>query len=187
MPRVENKILFVDVRKNSTGVYLKLSERRGDKRNSIIIPARGISELSTTLQEALTIAFPDQAPKKAEIPANKSEKPKREAAPAKSADVANTAAPKVRGGPAPGKVASPTKVYVNNLSWETSDSDLENHFGRVGEVRTASIRKSKSGRSQGQGTVEFASPSDALDAIEKLNNTELDGRTIAVRAYYEIA
>lgn len=64
MPRVENKILFVDVRKNSTGVYLKLSERRGDKRNSIIIPACGISELSTTLQEALTIAFPDQAPKK---------------------------------------------------------------------------------------------------------------------------
>lgn len=54
-------------------------------------------------------------------------------------------------------------------------------------MRTASIRKSKSGRSQGQGTVEFASPSDALDAIEKLNNTELDGRTIAVRAYYEIA
>lgn len=116
--------------------------------------------------------------------ANKSEKPKRDAAPAKSAKIA---APKVRESPELEKIASSTKVYVGNLSWDTSDSDLETYFGRVGDVRTASVRKSKSGRSQGQGTVEFASPSDALDAIEKLNNTELDGRTITVRAYYEIA
>lgn len=54
----------MDVRKNATGVYLKLSERRGDKRNSIIIPARGISELSETLNEALSVAFPGEPAKK---------------------------------------------------------------------------------------------------------------------------
>ncbi len=76
---------------------------------------------------------------------------------------------------------------MNNVSWGTTDNDLEVYFGRVGEVKSATIRKSKSGRSQGQGTVEFVNASDAQDAIERLNNTELDGRQISVRAYYETA
>jgi hypothetical protein len=50
--RIENKTLFIDLRRNSTGVYLKLSERRGDKRNSIIIPADGINPLKAALDEA---------------------------------------------------------------------------------------------------------------------------------------
>lgn len=94
-------------------------------------------------------------------------------------------AAKVPGGPAPDKVASPTKVYVTNLSWETSDSDLETYFSRIGAVKSAVVKKSKSGRSFGQGIVEFASESDAAEAIDRLNNTELDGRGITIRPFYE--
>lgn len=110
---------------------------------------------------------------------------KREQKEEAAVKIATTPSVKTPGGPAPGKVASTTKVYVNNLSWETSDGDLENYFGRVGEVKSCSIRKSKSGRSFGQGIVEFATASGAADSVERLNNTELDGRQIAVRSYYE--
>lgn len=104
------------------------------------------------------------------------------------APAATASAPKVAkvpGGPAPDKVASPTKVFVTNLSWETTDNDLETYFSRIGAVKSAIVKKSKSGRSFGQGIVEFVADSDTAEAIDRLNNTELDGRSITIRPFYE--
>jgi hypothetical protein len=54
--RVENKDIFVDLKKNSNGVYLKLSERNGKSRNTVMIPVSGISRLKAVLEEVLTIS-----------------------------------------------------------------------------------------------------------------------------------
>lgn len=83
------------------------------------------------------------------------------------------------------KVPSSTKLYVTNLSWSTTDSDLESYFSRLGEVKSANVKKSKAGRSYGQGIVEFSLSVTASDALERLNNSELDGRQISVRPFYE--
>jgi len=53
--RVENKDIFVDLKKNSNGVYLKLSERNGKSRNTVLIPSSGIGRLKSVLEEILTI------------------------------------------------------------------------------------------------------------------------------------
>jgi hypothetical protein len=42
MLRVENKDIFVDLKRNRSGVYLKISERNGNSRNTVLIPSSGI-------------------------------------------------------------------------------------------------------------------------------------------------
>jgi hypothetical protein len=49
--RIENKDVFVDLKTNKGGMYLKISERKDGQRNSILIPASGITRLTETLQE----------------------------------------------------------------------------------------------------------------------------------------
>ena len=73
-----------------------------------------------------------------------------------------------------------TKVYVGNLSWETSWQDLKDHFRSVGEVLHADVMMDGD-RSKGCGLVSFASARDARNAINTLHDSELDGRMIFVR------
>ncbi len=54
--RVENKDVFVDVKKNDNGVYLKISERNRNNRSTILIPASGIAKLRDVLTNALDAA-----------------------------------------------------------------------------------------------------------------------------------
>ena len=54
--RVENKDIFVDLKKNNNGVYLKLSERNGKSRKTILIPASGIARLKAVLEEVMNIS-----------------------------------------------------------------------------------------------------------------------------------
>jgi hypothetical protein len=49
--RVENKDIFVDLKKNRGGVYLKISERNGNGRNTVLMPASGIAKLKAVLEE----------------------------------------------------------------------------------------------------------------------------------------
>jgi hypothetical protein len=48
---VENKDIFVDLKKNRGGVYLKISERNGNGRNTVLMPASGIAKLKAVLEE----------------------------------------------------------------------------------------------------------------------------------------
>ncbi|NLT73396.1 MAG: RNA-binding protein [Chloroflexi bacterium] len=73
------------------------------------------------------------------------------------------------------------KLYVGNLSYDTTSDGLRAAFEAVGPVATADVISDRySGRSRGFGFVEMASDSDANSAVERLNGTSLDGRTITV-------
>lgn len=72
-------------------------------------------------------------------------------------------------------------LYVSSLAWATTDESLRDYFATVGTVTSASVIKDKmSGRSRGFGFVEMDSEEAANKAVEMLNNTDLDGRTIRV-------
>ena len=54
--RVENKDIFIDLKKNVNGMYLKLSERNGKSRNTVLIPATGIERLRAVLDDVINIS-----------------------------------------------------------------------------------------------------------------------------------
>ena len=74
------------------------------------------------------------------------------------------------------------KLYVGNLSFDTTDDSLTQVFSsngyKVDSVRV--IRDMNSGRSRGFGFVEMASAEDAAKAIAQLNGFSLDGRALQV-------
>jgi len=72
-------------------------------------------------------------------------------------------------------------IYAGNLAPETTDDDLRQAFEAFGQVSTASVVKDKfSGESRGFGFVEMPSKTEAQNAIEQMNDTDLKGRTIVV-------
>ena len=74
-----------------------------------------------------------------------------------------------------------TKLYVGNLSFNTSTQDLETMFGEAGTVTSANIIEDRdTGRSRGFGFVEMATNEEADQAVSRLNGSTLDGRTITV-------
>ncbi len=74
-----------------------------------------------------------------------------------------------------------TRLYVGNLSFNTSEGSLADHFGQHGDVVSCNIITDKfSGRSRGFGFVEVGSEDAAEAAISALNGTEFDGRKIVV-------
>jgi cold-inducible RNA-binding protein len=72
------------------------------------------------------------------------------------------------------------RIYVGNLSYQTTENDISNLFGQVGEVESTNIITDRdTGRSKGFGFVEMGNE-DADKAIAQLNGTELNGRSITV-------
>jgi RNA recognition motif-containing protein len=73
------------------------------------------------------------------------------------------------------------KLFVGGLSWNTNDSELQQAFEACGTVVEAKvITDRETGRSRGFGFVTFEDEAAATRAVEELNNTMLDGRTIRV-------
>lgn len=73
------------------------------------------------------------------------------------------------------------KIYVGNLSYETSDAGLVDLFSAYGKVVSAkTIVDRDSGRSKGFAFVEMGTEDEARSAIASLNGTSLDGRQIKV-------
>jgi len=73
------------------------------------------------------------------------------------------------------------KIYVGNLSYNTTEAELESLFGAHGSVQSAQIISDKmTGRSKGFGFVEMSSDEEAQAAIAALNGQEIDGRTLTV-------
>jgi len=72
------------------------------------------------------------------------------------------------------------KLFVGNLSFQTSEQDLSDLFAQVGKVDSVSIITDRmTGRSKGFGFVEMDNEA-AENAITKFNGTELDGRKLTV-------
>lgn len=73
------------------------------------------------------------------------------------------------------------KLFVGNLSFDTTTADLEALFSQAGTCESAAVITDRAtGRSRGFGFVEMSSASEAQKAISDLNGHELQGRTINV-------
>ena len=74
-----------------------------------------------------------------------------------------------------------TKLYVGNLSFQTTSDDLKEHFAQAGNVESASVVEDRmTGRSRGFGFVEMASPEDASKAITMFHQKDFQGRALTV-------
>ena len=73
------------------------------------------------------------------------------------------------------------KIFVGNLSFDTTSADLESLFAQAGTITSATVITDRdTGRSRGFGFVEMSSASEAQKAIQDLNGKELQGRTLNV-------
>jgi len=73
------------------------------------------------------------------------------------------------------------KLYVGNLSYNTSEDELRDAFAQYGEVASAKIITDRdTGRSKGFGFVEFNDDEAAKRAMSSLNGTDLGGRNLTV-------
>jgi RNA recognition motif-containing protein len=73
------------------------------------------------------------------------------------------------------------KLYVGNLSYEVSDSDLSTMFAAHGSVESAQVIMDRdTGRSKGFGFVEMKTDQEAQAAIAALNGKEMNGRALTV-------
>ena len=76
--------------------------------------------------------------------------------------------------------ASVLKLYVGNLSYETTDEDLRQAFAPHGELTSAQVIMDETGRSRGFGFVEMADKGQGEKAIQALGGSQLQGRTLTV-------
>ena len=73
------------------------------------------------------------------------------------------------------------KLYVGNLSFQTSSDDLNQLFAQAGTVESAAVVEDReTGRSRGFGFVEMSSKEEAQKAIEQFNGKEMNGRNLNV-------
>jgi RNA recognition motif-containing protein len=72
-------------------------------------------------------------------------------------------------------------IYIGNLSFDTTEDEIQQAFSAFGQVATVNLIKDKfSGESRGFGFVEMPTKAEAEAAIAGLNGTELKGRTVTV-------
>jgi len=73
------------------------------------------------------------------------------------------------------------KIYVGNLSFNMSDHDLNALFAEHGAVNSATIITDReTNRSRGFGFVEMENDTEAMQAIQAINDKEIDGRSLNV-------
>jgi len=74
-----------------------------------------------------------------------------------------------------------SKLYVGNLSFNTSEAQLRDAFGAFGSLTDVFVATDReTGRPRGFAFVTFSTPEESRLAIEKMNGTELDGRALTV-------
>lgn len=73
------------------------------------------------------------------------------------------------------------KLFVGNLSFQTSGEDLEQLFTEAGKVESATlITDTMTGRSRGFGFVEMSTQQEAEEAIKQFHGREVNGRSLTV-------
>jgi RNA recognition motif-containing protein len=73
------------------------------------------------------------------------------------------------------------KLYVGNLSFQTTSEELQKLFSQAGTVESAAVVEDRdTGRSRGFGFVEMASKEEGEKAIEQFNGSDLNGRNLNV-------
>jgi len=74
-----------------------------------------------------------------------------------------------------------TKLYVGNLSFNTTENELQELFSQAGAVQEVTLMQDKfTGKSHGFAFVTMGSEQDAQNAISKINGQTVEGRTLTV-------
>ena len=74
-----------------------------------------------------------------------------------------------------------TKLYVGNLSFNTTENELQELFSQAGPVQEVSLMQDKfTGKSRGFAFVTMGSEEDAQSAISKFNGQTIEGRPLTV-------
>ena len=74
-----------------------------------------------------------------------------------------------------------TKLFVGNLSFNTTENDLQEAFAAHGQVVEANLMMDRmTGRSRGFAFITYATPEEAQKAIAAMNGKQLDGRALTV-------
>ncbi|MEM7247568.1 MAG: RNA-binding protein [Acidobacteriota bacterium] len=73
------------------------------------------------------------------------------------------------------------KIFVGNISFQSTEQGLESHFAEFGQVdEVAIITDRETGRSRGFAFVTMPNDDEAQNAIEAINGRQVDGRTLNV-------
>jgi RNA recognition motif-containing protein len=74
-----------------------------------------------------------------------------------------------------------TKLFVGNLTYTSTENDLQDHFSQAGSVVSVNIMQDRAtGRSRGFAFIEMASPADAEKAISMFHQKDFQGRPLTV-------
>jgi cold-inducible RNA-binding protein len=74
-----------------------------------------------------------------------------------------------------------TKLYVGNLSFNTTENELQELFSQAGAVQEVTLMQDKfTGKSRGFAFVTMGSEQDAQNAVAKINGQTIEGRTLTV-------
>lgn len=80
------------------------------------------------------------------------------------------------------------KLYVGNLSFSVTSESLSQAFSQCGTVSSSKVITDRdTGRSKGFGFIEMSSDAEALQAINKLNGTNFEGRAMSVNEAKPVA